>query len=143
MNIYYFLTETICLQKNVQILHSSILNYAYPFSISRPKIHMNPLPYWELEYSHHFLLVSLPSKSEADTILLYLYHHRLVFPVFELHDKILLLYVRIYVLFHVWFPLLRITWHPSILFYHSWPFLELWKGISVYDMPPFSFSSSY
>lgn len=80
---------------------------------------MYPPPHQDTEYSHHSLclcLVNLPFKPELDTILIYLYHQRLVLSVLELHNNgIILFHVYIYVLFYVWLRSLRIM---SMIFTH-------------------------
>lgn len=57
-------------------------------------------PHQDIEYSYHPLclfLVNYPFKPKADTLLNYLYHHRLVLPVLELHNKeTILFYVCLY-----------------------------------------------
>lgn len=63
---------------------------------------MYPPLHQDIEYSHHPLclfLVNCPFKPEADTMLNYLHHHRLVLPVIELHNKgIILFYLCLYFL---------------------------------------------
>ena len=87
--------------------------------------HMYPPPHQNTEYSRHSLclcLVNLPFKPELDTILIYLYHQRLVLSVLELHNNgVILFHVYIYVLF----CLAQFTQdyvydiYPYCYFYHS------------------------
>ena len=108
----FFLWWIICIWENVQIL---IVHLKTDICMH----HMYPPPHQDTEYSHHsfrLFLVNLPSKPEADTILIYLRHCRWVHSVLEIRNNgVILFYVCIYVLFHVWFPSLGIM---SVLFIH-------------------------